>query len=1462
MIMQRHFRYFIGLLLFWSLSIQTYAANWYINDNSLLGDIYTSAIGNDGTGNGSKAQPYLTVGFVVSNKVLAGGDTVFIDAGDYSALWTFNSNVDGGSAGNQLVIQGAGAALTKNVWNGGQGLVVGNGAGAGNSYITFNDLYVETTANAQTVYINAFTSYINFNRCSIKSSVSGGAMTFMSANNCAVISCDISTIYDGINCYNGSNHVYDGNTITQRGGYTPGSNHIGILITGTAAFPAPQLADNCMISSNRISGFNFGLDIQEEGINNTWKNNYVWNSEYGIFCTQGGGGTHPSNTFKFNSIITDKDCIFGTTLNWTIVNNILYTLGGAGYSCLHLQTSTHDPSTLNYNLYYAPTGKIVNRNGSTYATLALWKPVLNTDANSLSGNPLFISNSNLDITLPSPAVNKALTDLSVTDDVRRPAIVRPTSKQDIGAFEIEFPCGDTTLSPSIPNRCTGATNFNLNDFIGSADPGSWSIFNGPVGYTATVGVDGHTFNCNNSAGGIYTVRHTLSTVVPTCPAFADRTFTLYSLPTVTLVLSDALMCTNEATQAITTASPLGGTFSGSGVSGNNYDPSLTAIGPHTITYTYTDGNFCANSANAVMTVADTTVVTLILADDKICVNEAPQAITVASPVGGTFSGSGVNGNNYDPSAASIGTHKITYTFSNVNSCISKANDDVTVLDTTAVSLILADDKMCINETPQAITIANPAGGTFSGSGVSGNNYAPSLTTAGIHTITYAYTDANTCTSKASDVMTVLDTTAVSLILADDKMCVNEAAQAITVVSPTGGTFSGSGVNGNNYDPSSTTVGAHTITYALPNANTCTSKASDVMTVFDTTAVTLILADDKMCINEASQTITVVSITGGVLSGSGVSGNNYDPSSTTAGAHTITYTFSNANSCISAASDIMTVLDTTALSLILADDKMCVNEAPQAISVVNIAGGIFSGSGVSGNNYDPSATTAGAHTIKYTFVDANTCTSVASDIMNVLDTTAVTLILSDDKMCVNEAPQAITVVSVAGGTLSGSGVSGNNYDPSTTTIGAHTVTYTFTNANTCTSKAIDVMTVIDTTNVSLILADHEMCRNEAPQTIAIASPTGGVFTGNGVSGDNYNPGSATAGPHIITYTFVNVGNCSSKATDVITVLDTSAASLFLSDHIMCKNEAPQAINIASPAGGTFSGSGVSGNNYDPNNTSIGAHAITYTFNNLNSCTSKATAVMTVIAIPAPAFAKDTVKSCFGKTVTLDPGTSHAMTYLWNPSGNTPTISFNANTSGTYTVNVNDNGCSASASVYLQVDTLPHVDLGKNTTLCNNNFDKLTLSANSPNAIAIQWSTNEQNVPTIVVMESGLYYVNVTNSLGCVNSDSITVSNYCEDTQLEWPNVITTNEDGKNDVFKAKGIDDSNVDKYIANLTFINFQVYDRWGVLVFGSQEDVLPNWDGKYQGIAVPSGTYYYIIRYQNTAKKSYEVLGYITLLQ
>ena len=52
-------------------------------------------------------------------------------------------------------------------------------------------------------------------------------------------------------------------------------------------------------------------------------------------------------------------------------------------------------------------------------------------------------------------------------------------------------------------------------------------------------------------------------------------------------------CINSAPSTLTGSTPLGGTYSGIGVSSNIFSPSLAGIGSHYIYYSYTDGNSCS-----------------------------------------------------------------------------------------------------------------------------------------------------------------------------------------------------------------------------------------------------------------------------------------------------------------------------------------------------------------------------------------------------------------------------------------------------------------------------------------------------------------------------------------------------------------------------------------------------------------------------------------------------------------------------------------------------------------------------------------------------------------------------------------------------------------------------------------------------------------------------------------------------
>ncbi len=63
---------------------------------------------------------------------------------------------------------------------------------------------------------------------------------------------------------------------------------------------------------------------------------------------------------------------------------------------------------------------------------------------------------------------------------------------------------------------------------------------------------------------------------------------------------------------------------------------------------------------------------------SVCVNSPKFTLTGGSPTGGTYSGTGVVSNQFDPSVAGLGTFTITYTFTDVNGCSAQAQQSITV----------------------------------------------------------------------------------------------------------------------------------------------------------------------------------------------------------------------------------------------------------------------------------------------------------------------------------------------------------------------------------------------------------------------------------------------------------------------------------------------------------------------------------------------------------------------------------------------------------------------------------------------------------------------------------------------------------------------------------------------------------------------------------------------------------------
>ncbi len=114
--------------------------------------------------------------------------------------------------------------------------------------------------------------------------------------------------------------------------------------------------------------------------------------------------------------------------------------------------------------------------------------------------------------------------------------------------------------------------------------------------------------------------------------------------------------------------------------------------------------------------------------------------------------------------------------------------------------------------------------------------------------------------------------------------------------------------------------------------------------------------------------------------------------------------------------------------------------------------------------------------------------------------------------------------------------------------------------------------------------------------------------------------------------------------------------------------------------------------------------------------------------------------------LDATTLNA-TYLWSDGSTNSTLT--AIDSGTYTVEIQIDGCPAKDTILVTHLPLPALDLGEDPAICEN--EAFTFDATTPDAATYLWQNNTDS-PTLTVSSAGNYAVTVTGNNGCTAMDT--------------------------------------------------------------------------------------------------------------
>lgn len=419
-------------------------------------------------------------------------------------------------------------------------------------------------------------------------------------------------------------------------------------------------------------------------------------------------------------------------------------------------------------------------------------------------------------------------------------------------------------------------------------------------------------------------------------------------------------------------------------------------------------------------------------------------------------------------------------------------------------------------------------------------------------------------------------------------------------------------------------------------------------------------------------------------------------------------------------------------------------------------------------------------------------------------------------------------------------------------GTYNYTYAVTDNFGCDYDTTVSVYVLETPQV---MTDTVACNNQFQISGTTSYLSQGVWTYSGPGTISFSPSNTNLNPLINssvngTYAmYYTDDQC--NLTDTFDIIFAPSPSI-QSDTTICIQDY-QVFGTSSYDGGVWTYSGPGNATFLPNDTtnnpqievdSEGLYTITYTDNQCNISNSFLLNVVQTPTVPV----NDT--SCVNQFQFV--GTSSYNGGVWTYSG-PGNVTFTASNTdenplvevdrkGLYTFTFTDNQCAKDSAfeVYFPYYISPSLE---NVEFCFGSEETLDVGSSVTEATYL-WNTGSTS-SSILVQDSGLYYVTITGLCNEVNDSAIVKLNDCT---LSGVNVVTPNGDGFNDFLVFPNLN------YYPQSSLV---IFNRWGNKIYETS-NYENDWDGSDQS----DGTYFFVLIPDGASVEAKVIKGTFTLIK